>query len=93
MYINRAKKAFQEQDSYLEYLKLDLLIISPASASRTSISLLVMKYLVAFVALAVAASQVSAVCPGFNFAIGNQIAVGGDLSHCRSPLDLLHVLR
>ncbi|KAH9889471.1 hypothetical protein C8Q73DRAFT_159755 [Cubamyces lactineus] len=39
-----------------------------------------MKYLIAFAALATAASQVSAVCPGFNYAIGNQQVIGDGIS-------------
>ncbi|KAH9889464.1 hypothetical protein C8Q73DRAFT_654260 [Cubamyces lactineus] len=39
-----------------------------------------MKYLIAFATLAATASQVSAICPGFNYAIGNQIVLGGGYS-------------
>lgn len=41
-----------------------------------------MKYLIAFIALAATAGQVSAICPGFNFAVGNQMSLGQGFSHC-----------
>ena len=77
-----------EQDSYLEYPKLNLLILplSSATTHRTSVSLLAMKYFVALATLVAAASQVSAICPGFNYAIGNQIYLGDGISRCRSSL-------
>ncbi|GJE91283.1 hypothetical protein PsYK624_074320 [Phanerochaete sordida] len=40
-----------------------------------------MKTFFAILSLAVAASQVAAVCPGFNFAIGNAIPEGNGVNH------------
>ena len=39
--------------------------------------------------LAAAAAQVSAICPGYNYGIGNQMSLGSGFSHCAySPLPL-----
>ena len=42
--------------------------------------------------LAAVASQVSAICPGYNYGIGNQMNLGGGVSRCTSPLLPLHPL-
>ena len=64
-----------------------VLVVQLDSTARTKplpVSSMQVAHLLPIVTIALAASKVAAICPGFNFGIGNVRSLGGGINRCKN---------